>query len=531
MYSNKTQANRAVFEDYAKPQILKRGRPNYKHIYNKHFLPAFLKLELGFDPITEKTFYVYKDKYIDPDEVVAAQQGRVAAKHAKISKNQTFSGDGFTSRVEVDGYHEPIALLDPITFKPTSVRPIHYLAMECHTGCYVSAVTDYKNKSENSSNVIELYKRMFFPKPDFQIMYGTKNLFRQYLKPYQIFHDGGLAFIANACADYIAFSNTCSGLARTQDAKGKAFVETGNYTIKRAFTWLLPGSYDDKQKDYIDPKHYSTFAVLTTLEHEVLFNRFICDDFNHGFDKRRGFNRGEQWVHEAGLFPPCMPDNPGELINYMGMRDTKKIRKAVGIEFHVRGTPHTFNSDKLQKLRRVLLKINKTDEVVYHRSDFFPDNIRVVNPISDEVLIVPRVKDDEDTEIHYVGDGEFYAELASLQRIEILAAMTNEEIIEAAEKRKRKIIRFKQDKKRQRAKDSKALDDVIAEDTKILKALIAEQSLDEEPSESVPDDSEGNEQAEDIEQEKDSKTSDPDNKPDPKKGWGKPNLLSKSSKD
>jgi len=530
MYSSHTEANRAVFDDYAKPQILKRGKAIYKSIYHKHFLPAFLKLNLPFYPISEKTFYTYKNKYIDPDDMIAAQQGRVAAKNAKISKNQKFTGDGFMSRVEVDGYHEPIALLDPITFKPTGIRPIHYLAMECHTGCYVSTVTDYNSKSENSSYVIELYKRMFFPKPDFKLTYGTKHLFRQYLKPYQIFHDGGLAFIANACEEFIAFSNTCSGLAKTQDAKGKPFVESGNFSIKRAFTWLMPGSYDDTQKDYIDPKPYSKFAVLTTLEHEVLFNRFICDDFNHGVDERRDFNRAEQWVREAAIYPPVLPSNPVELINYMGMRDTKKIRKAVGIEFHVRGTPNTFNSDQLQKLRRVLLQRNKTDEVVYHRSDFFPDHIRVVNPIEDEVLIIPRVKDDEYTEIHYAGDGEFYAELASLQRIEILAAMTSEEIVEAAEKRKRKITRYEQDKKRQLAKDSKALNDAFEEDTKILEALIAKQSLDDESTKSAPgapDNSEDSETSENNEPKKHSDSPESDNTPDHKKNWGKPDLFTK----
>jgi hypothetical protein len=532
MYADKTHANRAVFDKYAKPQILKRGRPNYGQIYDEHFLPAFHELKLSFEPISLKTFYVYKDKYIDPDDVTAAQQGRVAAKHAKISKNQKFNVDGFASRVEVDGYHEPIALLDPITFKPTGVRPIHYLAIECFTGCYVSTVTDYKSKSENSSYVVELYKRMMFPKPDFQTTYGSQYAFRQYLKPYQIFHDGGSAFIANAPKNFIALSNTCSGLAKTQDAKAKAYIEAGNYSIKRAFTWPLPGSYDDKQDEHIDPKHYSKFAVLTTLEHEVLFNRFICDDRNHGFDKRRNFNRGEQWASETAVFPPVLPSNPGELINYMGIRDTKKIRKAVGVEFHLRGTPHTFNSEKLQKLRRVMLKQKKTDEVTYHRSDFYPDRIRVVNPINDEILIVPRVKDDEDAEIHFVGDGEFYYELAALQRIELLAAMTNKEIIDAAKKRKSKIISYEQEKKRQKAKDSKALDVVFSEDTKALKQLIAQQSLDNElHEEDGADENSDYPKNVDVPPHEDSASTDSNSPVEPNKGWEKPNLFSKNKKD
>lgn len=513
MYSTRAEANRAVFDDYAKPQILKRGKVDYQHIFHTYFLPAFYKLELPFEPISEKTFYVYKDKYIDPDEKIAAQRGQVAAKHAKISKNQKFAVDGFGSRAEADCYHEPIALLDPVTFKPTGVRPIHYMVMECFTGAYLATVSDYKNGSEQSSYVIELYKRMLFPKPDFQVMYGTTNSFKQYLKPYQLFHDGGSAFVANSSAEFLAFSNTCKGTAKTQEPQSKPHIEAGNHSAKVKLTMKLPGSYDDNQKDYIDPKPYSKFAVLTTLEHEVLFNRYICDDHNHGFDKRRGFNRGEQWIDETALFPPILPSNPAELISYMGLRDTKKIQKAVGIQFHVRGTPTTFNSDKLQKLRRVLMQQKKTDEVTYHRSDFFPDHIRVVDPISDEILVVPRVKDDEDTEILYVGDGEFYAELAATQRIEILAAMTNEEIIAAAEKRKRKIERYEKNKKRLRAKNAKALEDVIKEDKKELELIIAEQSLDEEPQyeQKMDENSESAEQEDNSEPQAESLTSHDDN--------------------
>lgn len=488
MYSSRTEANRVAFDDFAKPRILKMGRQNLKHIYNKFFLPNFLKLNSPYEPISEKTFYVYDKKYIDSDERIRAQKGRVAAKHAKICKTQKRQRDGFTCLVEVDCYHEPIALLDPLTFKPTGVRPIHHIAIEAHTGNFLSTVTDYVNGSELSSYVIELYKRMFLPKPDFQATYGTEHPFIPYCKPYLIFHDGGSAFIADANREFLALANTCSGLAKTQDAKGKAFIESGNYTIKSGFTWLLPGSYDDKQKDYIDPKPYAKSAVLTTLEHEVLFNRFICDTHNNGHDKRRGFNRGEQWIREAAAFPPPIPGDPKGILGFGGMRDKKTIQKAVGIEFHVRGRTHTFNSENLQKLRRTLEQMHQELTVFYHRSDFFPDFIRVVNPISDTLLIVARIKDDEDTEIRYAGDDEFYAELVALQQIEILASMTNDEIIKAAEMRKREILQYERDKKRLLAHDAKDLEAMVTEDKKWVERAIAELASEEVDEDESPDD-------------------------------------------
>lgn len=491
IYSSRTEANRAVFEDIAKPKILKKGRQILGHIYHNDFLPHFEKLNLPYEPISEKTFYVYDKKYIDPDERTRAQQGRVAAKHAAICKIQKRQREGFACLVEADCYHEPIALLDPVTFKPTGVRPIHHIVIEAHTGNFLATVTDYVNGSELSSYVIELYKRMILPKPDFQAIYGTENPFIPYCKPYLIFHDGGSAFIAGANRDFLALANTCSGLAKTQDAKGKAYIESGNYTIKSGFTWLLPGSYDDKQKDYIDPKPYAKFAVLTTLEHEVLFNRFICDAHNNGYDKRRAFNRGEQWIREAAAFPPPIPNDPKGILGFMGMRDKKTIQKAVGIQFHVRGRIHTFNSEDLQKLRRLLQQCHQELKVFYHRSDFFPDFIRVVNPMSDSLIIIPRIKDDEDTEIRYAGDDEFYNELAALQQIQILASMTNDEIIKEAEKRKRIILQYEKDKKWLLAQDSKDLKDMLAEDKKIVEkaiaALASEEVDTDEPGEEQTD--------------------------------------------
>ena len=41
IYSSRLIANRAVFDDVAKPRILKRGRPNLQLIYKKYFVPAF----------------------------------------------------------------------------------------------------------------------------------------------------------------------------------------------------------------------------------------------------------------------------------------------------------------------------------------------------------------------------------------------------------------------------------------------------------------------------------------------------------
>ncbi len=484
IYSSRLIANRAVFDDVAKPRILKRGRPNLQLIYKKYFVPAFQRLNLPFDVISRSTFYKYVERYIDCDEKEAAQNGRVAAKQNTSAKVGVRETEGFIINVEVDCYHEPIALLNPITFKPTYIRPIHYLAFECHTGSYISTITDYVNGSELKSYVVELYKTMFMPKPDAQSRYGLQFRVRQYGKPYLIFHDGGTAFTANIVYDFLKLSNTCVGLAKTQDAKGKPFVESGNFSIKSQFTWDMEGHYNDNQKDYIDPKPFAKFAILTTLEHEVLFNRFIYDEHNNGYDKRRKFNRGEQWIREAAIRPPLSPNAPRDIIHFHGMKDKKTIQKVVGIQFHLHGSTQTFNSDDLQKLRRDLANRHLPVEVHCHRSDFFPHEIRVVNSISDEILIVNRLEEEE-SEIKYMGDDEFYSKFAKRQKLEFLARMTNQEIVDAALQRDRQIKKYKANKKKALAEDAKSVDEVLEEDlNRLTQAMNIEEKpeRDEEPS-------------------------------------------------
>lgn len=469
---DRNQRNIFVFNKYARPKILRRGKQNYQNIYNSYFLPGFYKENCPCEPIALKTFYKFIERYIDPDDLIRAQEGRVALRYKTIAKTGKFVSEGYGVRVEVDGYHEPIALLDPKTFKPIGVRPIHYLAHESHVGIYVSWITDYVSGSENSSHVIELYKGMMFPKPDFQEIFGSKHPHIFYCKPFNIYHDGGTAFKAETVFDFIALANTTSGQAKTQYGQGKSFVESGISSIKEKLTFELPGHYNDRQDKYIDTTHYSKFAVLTTLEHHVLFNRHMNDEQNYGYDKRRKIIRAEQWIREAAFKPPALPDKPEDLLNFSGLKDNKTIQVAVGIQFHVRNKTYTFNSEQLQKLLRRLVHKKLSNKVDFHRSEFFPKEIKVVNPITDELLIVPIVEADENSIIPFVGNGEFYSEYAKLQTIERLSRLTNEQIIKEAEARDRAIKKYKKQKKLALADDAKSLEEVMKDDfAKFKKAM------------------------------------------------------------
>lgn len=477
-YYSAREANFATFDDYAKPAILKKGKPNLHSIYEDIFLPAFAALNSKFKPISLKTFYRYCRDRIDVDKKIKAQKGRVALKHETICKKAKFISEGFGIRVEVDAYHEPIALLSPLTFKSIGVRPIHYFAVECRTQVITGVVTDYESKSERACYVIELYKHMLFTKPDFQLIYGTKYPFIFYLRPYLVFHDGGTAFTANNAKQFLQLAYRCSGLSSTQDAPAKAFVENGNKLIKRGFTVKLPGSYDDSQKEYIDPRHYSRDAVLTTLEHHVLLMRYICDEYNFGDVKTKGFNRAERWIEEFYFYPTPRLSNISELKAYQGIEDKKVIQKVVGIQFHILGKSFTYNSEELQKLRRTLKDMHLSAEVEFTRNPYERDEIRVRNIVQDNILVVPIITEN-DSEIEHLGVGDFYQQFRDTQHIEVLSKMSNEEIIDQAIARNMVIKDYEAGKKQKNKPLAAGLSETVKQDIEDFKATTRTKVLDD----------------------------------------------------
>ena len=489
MFWNKHDANRYVFDNFAVPKILRRGKQQLDIVYRKFFVPAFTKLEITFEPISLPTFYVWVRKNIDPDDIVRHQKGRSALKSQKRNKKNKFEHSGFGTRVEEDGYWEPIALLDSQTFKPIRVLPIHFLAIECFTDTYVGYVTNYETGKETHDFVIELRKTMMYPKPDFQATFNTKNPFTQYMKPTMIYHDGGGAFMHESSEEFIDVANVIGGLSRTRCATDKPFVESNNFTIKKHFTWLLPGSFDDTQKDDIDPKHYSTFAVLTVLEHQILFARYICDDFNHGINKSRGFNRKERWVSETELWYPVMPNNVKELLSFGGLKQEKVITAHIGIRIQSQGKIKYYNSEELRRLRVTLRQEHgkKWDgKVTLIFNQFFPESIRVFDPLEDKVLIVARVCKPKFSDVLPQGEEDFLAQFRESQDWDTLIQKSSEEIIEQAKRRDREIKKYKSDERKRNRARAKVLKDLIAKDTKIMLDALADDDI-SIPLESIDD--------------------------------------------
>lgn len=477
-YHSNKEANFGIFDDYAKPAILTRGNPEIKSIYDDVFIPAFLKHCQDFQPISLKTFYRYCINRIDPDKKISAQQGKSALKHETHVKKAKYTSEGFGLRVEVDAYHEPIALLDPTTFKPTGKRPIIYLAVECHTTIVVGFAIDYESGTELTGYVIELYRSMIFMKPDFQVTYGTRYPFIFYLRPYLVYRDGGAAFNSHLSVEFLRMAGIPAGLSSTQDAPAKAYVENCNKQVKKGFTKTLPGHYNDNQKINIDPKHYSRYATLTTPEHNVLFMRYICDEYNYGTIKSKGFNRAKQWITEIDFYFSGKLRNPKALKSFNGVQDQKTIQKAVGIQFHINSKTYTYNSNALQKLRRKLLNKKLSIEVEYTRNVYELGQIRVRNVIEDDILIVPRITA-KDSDIKYLGSETFYSQFIKTQRLEVLASMSREEIIEGALDRKRKIEEYKAEKSNINKKEAEDLSAVIKQDKEEFEKLIRSEALDD----------------------------------------------------
>ena len=523
--SRRTEINEYVFVKYAKPKILSLSNPVLSKIYKDVFLPAFKKGNYPVEPISEKTFYVYEKRLIDPDERVRAQQGRVALRHQTNTKLSRTIAQAFCSRIEVDCFHEPIAILDHRTFQPIGLRPIHYVAIEDRTNVVAGLISDYHYGRELSHFVVELYKNILFPKPDFKSLYGTKHENIFYCKPFMIYHDGGSAYIAQVSYDYIALSNTVSGLAKTQYGKGKGSIESFFSELKSGFTFTLEGHYNDNQKDYIDTSNVWKEAVLTDLEHQVLLNRHINDKHNYGFHQKKKAIRADLWALESSFRTPAIPDNPNDLLHFSAIKGAKTIQPNVGIQYHVNGMTYTYNSLELQKLRRVLMQRKKDTKIQYHRSTFSPQEIKVINPIEDSLLAVPLIENPKI--ITPLAGEELFAEFAKTQSLESLSKLSDDEIIQQAKKRKRLLTKHKKEKKKAVAKAAKSIKEVAKEDKALVEALIAEShstQVEEETSQQTPSEQENSEGS-------------PENKPTDhdsksklnRENWKKPNITGDSN--
>ncbi len=423
-----------LFQSVAEKKLLTSSAVTMKVGY-EIFVNKWAEINKDIPPIGYPAFTHWCKTKISTQDWISAREGKKALKEFLRNKTGVFEVHGFLTRFECDALHDPIGLRCPHTLKKMKYRPIHYFVVEALTGCIVGFVTDYHNRGERSEWVIESYKSAMCSKRHFQKRYGTVYPFIQFGRAALFVHDAGKAYTAGVVGEFFLVAANDSMITRTGAGYDKPFVEAINGIFKKGFTRRLPGSYNDNQKSAVVSGHVK--PVLTTLEHEVLMHRYICDDFHQQVPARnnRKASRQEQWRAEASITPPMLPARIDEVMTFQGIADTKAIQAAVGIQHMLQGTRFTYNSDELQSLRIRLGKAKgkKWDGMVdLRRSSLTPDFIKVYDSVEDEWIRVPRVNTFTP---RLEGVEMIYRQYAELQTLERLASMSSHDIIEAAKVR------------------------------------------------------------------------------------------------
>lgn len=448
-------------DEIIEKHLLKKNHLTTAAAYEK-YVEEHANRNLPGDAMSFTTFW-RRFKQQPELKVIARQQGKRAAREAERLKTGQIVHDGFQVQYQSDGFHEPVRLRSHLNFEPLKKGPVHIYVLESWGGNIVGVSSNYHSGSERSEYVIEAYKMSFFPKAHLSKRYGAKHAWVQHGKPFEILHDNGPAFKSRAVDTFLSLAYVDRHQARANMPSDNGLAEATNGTIKIGFTRTLPGSYDDKKVKGKDVE--KVLPVLTDLEHEVVHHRYIIDFFNQQKPNyiQSGVSRAEQWLREAEIMSPVLPNNPQEVLQFQGIDDTKIIQDKVGIEIHVCGERYVYNSKELQvlgrKIRRTVSAVNKRSrEVKYTWALSHPETIKVKNPFNGRILVVERCTDRKkakDRQASAVKLPDFYYEAQDLEK---LSRLSTDDIIEHALRREREIKRQQTAARRDAKKRAKVLE-------------------------------------------------------------------------
>ena len=424
--------------------LMKKTHMSFANAHQEHVRAHYAR-GLHGKPISKDTFRRWFQRNIPQRDRLKAQVGAAAVKEFDRCVKSETPFFGFMSRALFDGFVEPIKLLSSYDFSPLKHSPRHIFAVEGETTAFMGLSTNYYTGSESAEFVIECIKSAFFGKTGIQDTYGTQNPWPVRGRTFECVMDAGTAFNNGNVDRLLDMMFVGAMLTRTRTPEDKALIEVINGVVKRQFTLELPGSYDDtKDKS----QHETIIAVLTELEHSILLHRNIIDKFNQAINSsnREGLTRTEHWEREAMLLPPTMPANPIEAKNFIGEEQTKTIMLGKGIQIKVGVETYKYNNRELQRLARDLSGEGRGQgnrKVAIKWAITRPDSIQVKNPITDEIMTIPRINRDATIERSDMSRRQMNINPAyfDMQDITILSRMTDDEIIAHAKQRSRDLQR------------------------------------------------------------------------------------------
>ncbi|WP_027873405.1 hypothetical protein [Spongiibacter marinus] len=441
--------------------LMKKTHLSFAEAHERH-VRAHYERGLHGKPISKDTFRRWFQRNIPQRDRLKAQVGAAAVKEFDRCVQSETPFFGFMARALFDGFVEPIKLLSSYDFSPLKHSPRHIFAVEGETTAFMGLSTNYYTGSESSEFVLECIKSAFFGKTGIQETYGTQNPWPVRGRVFECVMDAGTAFNNGNVDRLLDMMFVGAMLTRTRTPEDKALIEVINGVVKRQFTLKLDGSYDDTEDKSL---HEKVTPVLTELEHSILLHRYIIDKFNQAINSsnREGLTRTAHWEREAMLLPPTMPANPIEAKNFIGEEQTKTIMLGKGIQIKVGADFYKYNNRELQRLARDLSGEGRDQgnrKVSIKWAITKPDSIQVKNPITDEIMTIPRINRDASVERSELARRQLLINPAyfDMQDINILSCMTDAEIKAHARQRAKDLRRSATETSHRNAAISVAVD-------------------------------------------------------------------------
>lgn len=391
----------------------------------------------GAPPVSRSTYYAHIVQ-LDPLEVIYRQEGYTAAKKTRREALERYEVRGLFSQYQADVLHAPIALRKNISLE-VSTLPLIYNVLDVWSRCIMGHFVDFTSDGESANAAIECFKRAYLPKVGFSQRYGCEHEYRYFGPPSTVVNDGGVCYVAASTREFQLHSSVSILITETGAPWRNCFIESFNRTIATVFLQKLPGFLPPKRgNDYF--RSLQKVATLTESEFEVLYARYVVDDYHHTPHSGLCGETPDAAYREATekyLWVPSPMRNCDWIHTSGGVRDHGIIQAHKGIQDHGR----MYNNGELQQLRhRLIGRDGKNPQVDYY---YFPPPgdarvIKVIDPRSSGTsFLVPFTRTVQGKQA--IDDDALVAQEFADEELQILSKLSSEEIVERAKERNRNL--------------------------------------------------------------------------------------------
>ncbi|AQA18972.1 hypothetical protein BST95_12690 [Halioglobus japonicus] len=461
------EAFHKVMEDYL--ESADENKANFWREYKK------LTDDSGFG---RTEFYKALDRLVDPVEEAYRKKGVSAGARVAKEINEQFRVQGIYSLAEHDALSTPIALCHP-TKDQYIGTPRDYFSISVKNRGILGHVVDVSGAGERSAMVINLMKQSVLPKPHLKELYGMTNDNPFYGRHDLIKSDPGSAF---ACTETLRFALLfLINLAVNPSGKPwkNPFIERWNFTFVQLFVSKMPG-YLPNPKAYGDRvKDLRSKATLDPFEYEVLSNRFIFDKYHMrphrgllGKSPLEALREDRMNPKSLLLSEPSLPFRAEDMRDYcIPLGKTVAIQdRGIQIDNRIYGS-----SETTTRIARYLSASRRPKRIEPHIDHGDYSYVKVKDPQSKEDLVVPFKFFAPGVD----ADDRWDPGVSTLrsERLEELASMETDEILEVARFRKKSRNKLRKEMRKRNTPGPISADELSTQHAAIAFAKPAHHSL------------------------------------------------------